>query len=211
MRGQLGAGACTAAPRLRTRTSSTDSHSSDTSHERSASMAVHGDHGDHEQDETQPHLHTVPEDGEGLIKDLKRLVDDALKLLATEEGLQNWIMGGLLRKSGLTSAFIEALVRFLDLRLQQFIGRVDLRRAAHAVAKCLRRHFQAEDRTLRRLAQLQGPQQVTGVAKTIEMYSVWKQERGYWPSDLPDPSSVDPTDTGMRVQLSTDTIYIYGI
>jgi hypothetical protein len=174
-------------------------------------MAVHGDHGDHEQDETQPHLHTVPEDGEGLIKDLKRLVDDALKLLATEEGLQNWIMGGLLRKSGLTSAFIEALVRFLDLRLQQFIGRVDLRRAAHAVAKCLRRHFQAEDRTLRRLAQLQGPQQVTGVAKTIEMYSVWKQERGYWPSDLPDPSSVDPTDTGMRVQLSTDTIYIYGI
>jgi hypothetical protein len=116
---------------------------------------------------------------------VKQSVDDALKLiLAGGEG-GSWVLGGLLRGTGLAAAIVDSLVDFFERRLVVCMESLDLSRLVCSIAKVLASHFRAEEAMLKALEQ--NGQDADGVP-LAHLYKLWQEAGGLWSSELPNLS-----------------------
>ncbi|CAM9820374.1 unnamed protein product, partial [Choristocarpus tenellus] len=152
------------------------------------------------------------EDSRLFVESITGLVDAAVKLLGADEGLHNWIMSGVLRKTGVIKGFIDSLVLFVDHRLSAVVDELAIRDAACTIAARLRRHVQAHEtvskalnipngwgRSQKSRAQSKDNDKGTPtrqedeievgihITSSLVLWQEWHRSKGFWPASMPDP------------------------
>ncbi|CAM9396525.1 unnamed protein product [Discosporangium mesarthrocarpum] len=148
------------------------------------------------------------EESQRYLASIRGLVDAAVKLLGADDGVGNWLMSSMLRKTGVISGFIDSLVLFVDHRVSAVVDELAIRNVAYNVAARLRRHVHSHQAVMEALhipnglgrSQAEaggsklGPYPTEDEVEGLLLWREWKNANGFWPSSMPDPD--DPKFEG---------------